>query len=53
MLFTEWNWDDAKQVWQEEAREDRDEEILDLIEKGYTSADIKNLLRKQTRPATA
>jgi hypothetical protein len=21
MLFTEWNWDDAKSVWQEEARE--------------------------------
>ena len=22
MLMTEWNWDDAKQVWQEEAREE-------------------------------
>ena len=22
MLLTEWNWDDAKEVWQEEARED-------------------------------
>jgi len=22
MLFTEWNWDTAKRVWQEEARED-------------------------------
>jgi len=22
MLFTEWNWDDAKEVWQEEAREE-------------------------------
>ena len=22
MLLTEWNWEDAKQVWQEEARED-------------------------------
>ena len=22
MLMTEWNWDDAKEVWQREARED-------------------------------
>ena len=22
MLITEWNWDDAKEVWQEEAREE-------------------------------
>jgi len=26
MIFGEWNWDDAKQVWQEEAREDTLEE---------------------------
>ncbi len=52
MLLSGWNWDDAKRVWQREAREDRDEEILDLIDKGYTSADIKNHLSKQTRPAT-
>ena len=61
MLLSGWNWDDAKRVWQREAMEDgidigrekRDEEILDLIEKGYTAADIKNHLRKQTRSATA
>jgi hypothetical protein len=53
MLFTEWNWDDAKQVWQEEAREERDNEILDLINKGYTLADIEKYLREQTRSATA
>ena len=57
MLLSGWNWDDAKRVWQREAREDEREEnrkeILDLIDKGYTSADIKNHLRKQTRPATA
>jgi predicted transposase/invertase (TIGR01784 family) len=28
MLITEWNWDDAKEVWQEEAREERDKEIV-------------------------
>jgi len=61
MLFTEWNWDDAKQVWQEEAREEgiekgrekRDNEILDLISKGYTLADIEKHLREQTRSAIA
>jgi len=57
MLFTEWNLDDALAVAREEASEDGSEkksnEILDLIEKGYTSADIKNHLRKQTRSATA
>ncbi|MDR2583259.1 MAG: hypothetical protein LBC75_07255 [Fibromonadaceae bacterium] len=52
MVFGEWNWDDAKRVWQREAREDAREEVLDLIEKGYTSADIKKHLRGQT-PATA
>jgi len=53
MVFGEWNWDDAKRVWQRDAREDRDDEILDLIEKGYTAADIKNHIRKQTRSVTA
>jgi len=64
MLLSGWNWDDAKRVWQREAmedgidigvgkgREERDNEILALIEKGYTSADIKNHLSKQTRTAT-
>jgi predicted transposase YdaD len=27
MLITEWNWDDAKEVWREEAREEEKEEI--------------------------
>jgi len=61
MLFTEWNLDDAIAVAREEALEDgieigcekRDNEILALIEKGYTAADIKSHLRKQTRSATA
>jgi hypothetical protein len=54
MLLSGWNWDDAKRVWQREAKEDgidigrkeRDNEILSLIKKGYTAADIeKHLLR--------
>jgi hypothetical protein len=35
-----------------EGREERDNEILDLIKKGYTAADIESLLLKQTRTAT-
>jgi len=34
-------------------QEKKSNEILDLIEKGYTTADIKNHLLKQTRQVTA
>jgi len=44
--------DEALEVRYEEGREERDNEILDLISKGYTSADIENHLRKTRRPAT-
>jgi len=53
LIRGEWNIDEAIAVRCEEAREDVQEEILDLIEKGYTAVDIKNHLSKQTRPATA
>jgi len=57
LIRGEWNMEEAKQVWQEEAREDgceeKSNEILGLIEKGYTVADIEKHLRKQTRPTTA
>ena len=65
MLFTEWNLDDALAVRYEEGTEDgidigidkgsekKSNEILALIEKGYSTADIKNHLLKQTRQATA
>jgi len=34
MLITEWNWDDAKEVWQDEAREDgREEKALEIAQK--------------------
>ena len=38
MLITEWNWDDAREVWQEEAREEglmkgRQEEKLEVARK--------------------
>jgi len=63
MLTTEWNWDDAKEVWQEEAKEEgiaigevkgeksgvdkNRAEILSLIKKGYTLVDIENMLKAQ------
>ena len=48
MLLTEWNWDDARDVWQEEAREEGREEgqkyILDLVKQGYTAEQIEGIL---------
>jgi flagellar biosynthesis/type III secretory pathway protein FliH len=57
MLLTEWNWDDAKEVWFEEGREEglaegreeglaegREEVqnlVLELMEQGYTAEQIK------------
>jgi len=41
MLTTEWNWDDAKEVWQREAREDGKEEVaLNLKNMGLTVEQI-------------
>jgi len=57
MLTTEWNWDTAKKVWQEEARkegreEGREEgrkegreEILNLFEQGLSVDEIKGRLK--------
>jgi len=37
MLTTEWNWDTAKEVWQEEAREEGREEIArNALEEGLS-----------------
>jgi predicted transposase/invertase (TIGR01784 family) len=36
MLLTEWNWDDAKEVWQEEEREKAYQEKLDIARKMKT-----------------
>jgi len=44
MLFTEWNWDDAKQVWQEEARESSLEEVFSLLEQGVSLDEVKKKL---------
>jgi hypothetical protein len=45
MLTTEWNWDTAKRVWQDEAREEGlsqgREEILKFFEQGLSIDEIK------------
>jgi hypothetical protein len=64
--LTEWNWDDAKEVWQEEASaaalakgiaEGRTEgiveerrEVLDMLEKGYTVEQLKAWLASGEAP---
>jgi len=49
MLTTEWNWDTAKKVWQDEAREEGHEEgheeILKLFEQGLSVDEVKERLR--------
>jgi hypothetical protein len=50
MLLDEWNLDEAKEVWQEEAMEKTKEEdwnqILELIDQGYTAEQLKAKLSK-------
>jgi hypothetical protein len=41
MLLTEWNWDEAKEVWQEEAREEERNRLLELMRQGYTTEQIE------------
>lgn len=41
MLMTEWNWDDAKEVWFEEGLEKGRDQVFTLIEQGYTLEQIK------------
>ena len=53
MIFGEWNMDEAKQVWKEEAREEAQDELFELLESGVSIAEAKKILSKQTRPATA
>jgi hypothetical protein len=44
MLNTKWNWDDAKKVWQEEAREEKSSEIAKkALSKGMDISIIQEL----------
>jgi hypothetical protein len=47
----EWNLDDAKQVWREEGREEGENEVLELMEQGYTAEQIKAKLSLKTETA--
>jgi SOS response regulatory protein OraA/RecX len=48
MLLTEWNWDDALAVRWEEGREEGEnkkaQELLTLIEKGYSMEQLRSVL---------
>jgi len=45
MLFAKWDWSVAKEVWQEEARE----EVLDLMKKGYGYEQIEKILKNREK----
>jgi len=55
MLLGAWNWDTAKEVWQEEAREEGLEEglekgmyyVLDLLNQGLTKEEINERIQKK------
>ena len=53
MLFGEWNWDTAKSVWQEEAKEEGvaigQEMVLDLVKQGLSAKEIERILSKKAR----
>ncbi|GHT68037.1 hypothetical protein FACS1894110_14690 [Spirochaetia bacterium] len=55
MLLTEWNWDDALEVRWEEGREEGEKrgrnEVLELMEQGYTPEQIKMKLSLKTETA--
>jgi hypothetical protein len=44
MIFGEWNMDEAKQVWQEEAQD----ELFELLESGVSVAEARKILRSET-----
>jgi hypothetical protein len=45
MLLTDWNWDDAKEVWQEEADENRaKKDVQKLLKHGMTPEQLSNML---------
>lgn len=47
MLFTEWNWDDALEVREQEGFEMGIEEMARLIEEGYTVQEAKKILKEK------
>jgi hypothetical protein len=57
MLLNEWDWDEAKEVWQEEAMDEGIREgkkwVADLIEKGLSLAEIDELAKLERAKAEA
>jgi len=53
MLTTEWNWDTAKEVWQEETREETRKEdrqyFLEMLEQGLKVEEIRERLQQEMR----
>jgi hypothetical protein len=41
MLLEEWDWEEAKEVWREEAMEEGRNQILELVKQGYTAEQIE------------
>jgi len=49
MLLEEWNIEDAKEVWREEALEEGREQVLELLEQGLSIEEIKNRLSQKEK----
>jgi hypothetical protein len=53
MLLDKWDWDEAKEVWQEEAMEKGEKKgeakVLELMEQGYTVEQVKAKLAEDSR----
>jgi hypothetical protein len=53
MVLSEWNLDEAKEVWQEEARDEGrvegEAKVLELMEQGYTVEQVKAKLAEDSR----
>jgi hypothetical protein len=51
MLLEEWNWDEAKEVWQEEAREMAEAKYQPVIEENQAIKQEIGELRRKLREA--
>jgi hypothetical protein len=52
MLVTEWNWDTALKVREEEGREEGQNMVLELMKQGYTAEQIEARLSIKTETAS-
>ena len=47
MLLTEWNWNDALRVREEEGRQEGIQQLLDLWKSGVSLADVERMISKK------